>query len=160
MRRPPDPDLLRSVGARLQKARKDAGFTSHAAVAKLLGMPRPQTIGDWESGNGSITCTDMVALCQLYGVSADWVLGTTELPEVRAGGVVIDQAVEHAVLSANSAQEAEAAIGALNAGSLHRMRLGFRIPPRGQVITEAEWEARHEAVEVRIRGFARNKKSS
>lgn len=141
------------------KARKDAGFASHAAVAAALGMPRPQTIGDWESGYGSITCSDLAALCALYRVSADWVLGTTELPDVRAGGVVIDCAVEYAVLAAHTAAEATRAVEALEAGPLHRLRLGFRIPPRGQVIDEDEWIARQRAVEARIRGFARGRKA-
>jgi len=57
---------------RAWEARVMAGLTV-AEVATALGRSR-STVHGWETGSTPRTPDDIVALCQLYGITTDWYL--------------------------------------------------------------------------------------
>ena len=59
---------------KLIKARKDAGYTQRD-VAKVLNVSNG-TIAGWEIGRTEPDIETIGKLTDLYGVSADWLIGT------------------------------------------------------------------------------------
>ena len=57
---------------RLQKARKDTGFTQ-MEVAKELNIPQ-STLANYETGNREPSLEILGTLAEFYGVSVDWLL--------------------------------------------------------------------------------------
>lgn len=53
----------------LAAARINAGLTQDD-VAKMMRKSK-QTIGSWENGRTAIDAANLVALCEIYGVSVD-----------------------------------------------------------------------------------------
>ena len=64
---------------RLVEARKQAGL-SQAKVAGVLGIPQQQYCR-YENGQNEIPVRYVVALCKLYKISSDWLLGLTDTKE-------------------------------------------------------------------------------
>ena len=60
---------------KLRKARIRIGITQDY-VAKQLNVPRSSVV-QIESGNRKITSGELSTLCDIYGLSADYVLGRT-----------------------------------------------------------------------------------
>lgn len=133
---------LRQVGARLSEARTRTGL-SQAEVAQRVGMSRPQTIGDWELGAGNFSIAALHALCQLYHVSADWVLGLSQMPAVKGGrGGIINLAVERTVLAAQSIRDCERELARLRALPEDGIIFGYPVPTDFEVVDDGEWRAR------------------
>lgn len=65
------------IGERLAEMRKDHGDTQ-AALAARLGVSLP-TVRAWEQEKSSPSHEMLVAICRLYGVSSDYLLGLTDL---------------------------------------------------------------------------------
>ena len=65
------------IGERLAEMRKDHGDTQ-AALAERLGVSLP-TVRAWEQEKSSPSHEMLVAICRLYGVSSDYLLGLTDL---------------------------------------------------------------------------------
>lgn len=63
------------IGERLSEIRKDHGDTQ-ASLAKKLGVSLA-TIRSWEQENSSPSHEMLVAICRLYQVSSDYLLGLT-----------------------------------------------------------------------------------
>ncbi len=61
---------------RLLEQRKANGLTQQQ-VAKYLGITQPSYIR-YERGEAEPTLTNVVKLCELFDVSADYLLGRTE----------------------------------------------------------------------------------
>ena len=61
------------VGQRLAQARKDAGYTQ-TQVGNLLNMAY-QNYQKYESGKVELSYDKLVFLCELFQVSADYLLG-------------------------------------------------------------------------------------
>ena len=68
------------IGERLSEIRKDHGDTQ-AALAKQLGVSLP-TVRSWEQEKSSPGHEMLVAICQYYGVSADYLLGLSNIDPV------------------------------------------------------------------------------
>ena len=66
-------ELQERVGARLKESRKAANLTQKQA-AEALGILQP-AYARYESGAIQLDYAKLVALCRLYGVSADYLLG-------------------------------------------------------------------------------------
>ena len=64
------------VGKRLAQARKDAGYTQ-TEVGKLLNMAY-QNYQKYESGKVELSYEKLAFLCELFSVSADYLLGLSE----------------------------------------------------------------------------------
>ncbi len=64
------------IGERLAEVRKDHGHTQSALAARL-GVSLP-TVRAWEQEKSSPSHEMLVAVCRLYGVSADYLLGLTD----------------------------------------------------------------------------------
>lgn len=60
---------------KLRKARIRIGITQDY-VAKQLNVPRTSIV-QMESGNRKITSDELSTICDIYGLSADYVLGRT-----------------------------------------------------------------------------------
>jgi len=67
-----DKDHLRAIRLRLIQARELKGY-SQGAAAQALGIARP-TLSWIESGDQSLRVTDLLALCDLYGVKPSQIL--------------------------------------------------------------------------------------
>lgn len=155
MPRPGDPQLLRAIGARLSTARVNAGLSQGQAAAKL-GMPRAQTLGDWEAGTANFSVADLHALCVLYQVSADWIIGIAQAPKIGGTGGVIDLAVERAVHAATSWEEIEAGARRMKAWMPEGILFGFRTPHEHEALLGEEWESRKRAIVLKLERLAAN----
>lgn len=65
--------LKEDVGRRLRESRKYAGY-SQKQVAEILGMVQP-AYARYELGMIELDYQKLVALCKLYDVSSDYILG-------------------------------------------------------------------------------------
>ena len=65
------------IGERLAEMRKDHGDTQ-AALAERLGVSLP-TIRAWEQEKSSPSHDMLVSVCKLYHVSADYLLGLSDV---------------------------------------------------------------------------------
>ena len=61
-----------SIGDRILKLRKEAGL-SQEAFAEKLGVSR-QSVSKWETGSVMPDLNKLVAMCELFGVSSDYIL--------------------------------------------------------------------------------------
>lgn len=86
-------ELAPITGARLRAAREHAGL-SMAEAAKLLDVKRGRRgVGLIELGDANISMHFVLRACRLYGVSADYLLGSTDQPRPkRAVSVPIEAA--------------------------------------------------------------------
>ena len=64
-------------GIRLRELRKLRGETQQE-LAELLGV-KPNQIGEMENGRKASTFAKLAELCEHYNVSADYLLGLTEV---------------------------------------------------------------------------------
>ena len=63
-------------GERLADVRKDHGDRQEDLARKInVSLP---TVRSWEQGKSSPSHTDLVAICRLYHVSSDYLLGLTD----------------------------------------------------------------------------------
>lgn len=146
-------DPLAGMGQRLAEARIATGL-SQIEVARRLGMERPQTIGDWETGRYGMRADSLASLCRLYRVSADWVLGLSETPKVGGIGGVINLAVERAILRATTAQQVETEARRLDALKPPGILFGFRVPAEFEVLSDEEWRSRSHAITLKLKRLA------
>lgn len=65
--------LCKEVGERLKESRKQAGYTQ-AEVAKIMYMTQQQ-YSRFENGIFELNYQQIVKLCQLYDISADYLFG-------------------------------------------------------------------------------------
>ena len=65
------------IGERLSEIRKDHGDTQ-ASLAARLGVSLP-TIRAWEQEKSSPSHEMLVSICRLYHISADYLLGLTDV---------------------------------------------------------------------------------
>ena len=75
-------DLRRTVvdyRDRLRTIREDRDFTQ-AQIGKLLNKSQ-QGYNHIEAGRAELKIEDLVKLCRFYGVSADYIIGLTDIPE-------------------------------------------------------------------------------
>ena len=64
---------------RLRTIREDRDFTQ-AQIGKLLNKSQ-QGYNHIEAGRAELKIEDLVKLCRFYGVSADYIIGLTDIPE-------------------------------------------------------------------------------
>ncbi len=64
------------IGNRMKTLRMDSGL-SQAALGNKLGVTQ-QTIGKWENENAEPGCAAISALCRLFGVTSDYLLGLSD----------------------------------------------------------------------------------
>ncbi len=68
-----------TISDRILKLRKEAGF-SQESLAEKLGVSR-QSVSKWESGNVMPDIDNVIAMCEIFGVSADYLLTGETSPE-------------------------------------------------------------------------------
>lgn len=66
-------NLKKKVGERLKESRKSAGFTQ-AEVAEIMKMTQQQ-YSRFENGIFELSYEQLIKLCSLFDVSADYLLG-------------------------------------------------------------------------------------
>lgn len=66
------------IGDRLTRVRRAFGDTQKQ-MAEKLGVSLP-TVRSWEQGKSAPTCEMLANICRLYGVSADELLGLSDVP--------------------------------------------------------------------------------
>ncbi len=71
------------IGERLANVRKYYGDYQENLADKL--HVSIYTVSSWEQGKSSPSHSDLVAICRLYGVSADYLLGLTDDDPVFSG---------------------------------------------------------------------------
>jgi transcriptional regulator with XRE-family HTH domain len=72
-----NPELRKAIGARLRTARKASSLTVQAA-AEAIGVSKVM-VDLWEIGRSFPSPEHLTTVCDLYSVSADWLLGN--IPE-------------------------------------------------------------------------------
>jgi len=68
------------IGERLQEVRKDHGDTQEA-LARKMNVSK-STVQSWEQEKSSPSHEALIALCRLYGVSSDYLLGLSNVDPV------------------------------------------------------------------------------
>lgn len=63
-------DIKKSVGERLKESRRAAGYTQSQA-AKIMNMTQQQ-YSRFENGLYELNYSQIIALCKLYDISADY----------------------------------------------------------------------------------------
>ena len=69
--------ISREVGSRLKESRKSKGLTQRE-VSKMLGIVLQQ-YQTYESGRYELDYDKMIKLCKILDVSADYLLGLSEV---------------------------------------------------------------------------------
>lgn len=147
-----DAELRQLVASRLFQARQEAGLKQEEVQDKLeLGA---NTVSLWERGSMIPRADKLAALCRLYRVSADWVLGLSETPKVGGIGGVINLAVERAILRATTAQQVETEARRLDALKPPGILFGFRVPAEFEVLSDEEWRSRSHAITLKLKRLA------
>lgn len=81
---------LSGVGRRLKVARVGCGLTQEEAAEALLAQR--QTVSAWERGEYAPTAAQLHAICQCYGVSADFLLfGLETIPVGGQAGQMLER---------------------------------------------------------------------
>jgi transcriptional regulator with XRE-family HTH domain len=88
---------------------------SQGQVAKLLGISRP-TVSEWEAGRRRVPSEELARLVETYGVSSQWILGTSPEAE-REGPKVTLAARELARLKPDDLDRVIGLLKALRSGS-------------------------------------------
>jgi transcriptional regulator with XRE-family HTH domain len=65
-------DRDNNIGGRLRHARLEAGYTA-ARAGERIGVTR-NTVEVWERNQNIPSGFNLIVICQIYGVSADWIL--------------------------------------------------------------------------------------
>ena len=65
--------MKKQIGERLKESRKAAGYTQ-TKIAEILNMTQQQ-YSRFENGVFELNYTQIIKLCKLYDVSADYLLG-------------------------------------------------------------------------------------
>jgi transcriptional regulator with XRE-family HTH domain len=82
--------VMRAIGARMQNARKAAGYSGEA-IARLLGyvdeagVGQRKTVSQWETGRALPPANTFRQMCGYYGCGADELLWGDEDGTERAG---------------------------------------------------------------------------
>ena len=72
--------ILVEIGKRIAESRRSAGFTQEE-LANRLGVT-PQALSKWEKGASSPDLEMLISLCDILGVSADYLVGKMHFPKV------------------------------------------------------------------------------
>ena len=86
-------ELSKAIGARLKLARSKKGLTQDKAAVKL-GIPKSQTISAYETGTNYPPIDRLMDMCQLYGVSSDFILFGSNSPIKRTSKEYLEQLIE------------------------------------------------------------------
>lgn len=71
-----------TFGDRLRTARSSGGFKSQKDMAAALGVERTRYVG-WENGVNRPSIDMLVKICELLNVSADYLLGLSEVMDLH-----------------------------------------------------------------------------
>lgn len=130
----PDP-LFSIIGERIQLQRKRLGLQPDGVAARV-GVHK-STVHDWERGETAPKAKDLVALCQLFEVSADYLLGRSEAESgLPANCWCIDLDWLDALRRGEDPTEKHGEYGA------------FAIPVRASLVTSVEYQRIAKEVEV------------
>ena len=84
------------------RAKQGMSGEEFAAALGLEGKNRRSTINNWESGANNVKADDIENICRVFGVSADWLLGLSDVETPNAEVQAIcnytglsESAVEH-----------------------------------------------------------------
>ena len=85
--------LSAAIGSRLKFARSKKGLTQEQ-VRVELGIPKCQTISAYENGINYPPIDRLMDMCQLYGVSSDFILFGSKSPIKRTNKEYLEQLIE------------------------------------------------------------------
>ncbi|MDE6441180.1 MAG: helix-turn-helix domain-containing protein [Clostridia bacterium] len=68
-----DNELRKQIGERLKESRKAAGYTQ-AGIAEIMNMTQQQ-YSRFENGLFELNYEQIIKLCKLYDISADYLFG-------------------------------------------------------------------------------------
>lgn len=72
-------DFDKQLGLRLAKLREERGW-SQEQLREKAGVERRETITQWENGTRKIKAEHILLLCEVFGISADYLLGLSDDP--------------------------------------------------------------------------------
>lgn len=108
-------------------------------------------MGLWERAVNMPSAENLVAACDLYGVSTDSVLGLSRLPDIAPGHAVVDLSLEKAILEAKTLAEAQAA--AEQRGATTReggIQIGYKVPAGFGIVPNEAFDQRVAAVNSKL----------
>lgn len=94
-------------------------------LGKKLGCSQA-TVSDYETGKSVCSITELVAMCNLANVSADWLIGRSDFEH----GLAPDQWIAD-----------EDAIAELRANPKQKARVAFKVPRRMRLLDHEDYEA-------------------
>ena len=89
---PDEQQFLKTLGARIRKVRKEQGL-SQQSVADTLGIAQ-QTYAHYEVGRVRMPVSMLPQIAQLFGVSADELIGKPAKPGKRGPAPQLQQKIE------------------------------------------------------------------
>lgn len=113
------------------------------------------TVGLWERGRMVPSSENLHAACLLYRVSADWILGLSEEPQIPANHAVINREIEAAALKCDSYAELKKAAIAADSYGVEGIQFGYTIPSKFEIVPREEYEQRMSAVRHRLERLLR-----
>lgn len=78
-------EQLSTLGKRLKRARKVAGFASQEALADAIGLSRRETLAEWETDAAKPELENAQLLADALGVSLDWLVSGPRLYDLADG---------------------------------------------------------------------------
>jgi len=98
-----DADFFKQLGQRIAQMRKEMGFTQ-VQLAELLGISQ-QHMASFEAGRRKVSPSSIPVLVQLFGVSADELLGIQDKPTKRGPTAKIQRQVDQIALLSRPKQK-------------------------------------------------------
>lgn len=83
--------ILESIGKRIAESRRSAGFTQEE-LANRLGVT-PQALSKWEKGGSSPDLVMLSTICEILGVSADYLIGKNRKRIVENGNLLLQDEI-------------------------------------------------------------------
>jgi len=100
-------ERIEILPVRLRELRARKGWTQDQ-VAAAIGC-HESAVSRWESGGRVPGCADLLALARLFGVSCDYLLGSTEQP-VIPGMALLDRGLLERLAQARTVEEFDALV--------------------------------------------------
>lgn len=83
--------VLENIGKRIAESRRSAGF-SQEELANRLGVT-PQALSKWEKGASSPDLIMLSSICEILGVSADYLVGRNRKRIVENGNLLLQEEI-------------------------------------------------------------------
>lgn len=129
-----------TLGQRVRSARERKGMTQEQLAELVLESGRKATVSQWENDNAAPRAAELKRLCEVLGVSSDWLLGLEHAPAqlARLGGLTTEERRYLLALLQAASNPLESAMDRLESGMLQNHRTPEQMAADAEAIARAE----------------------